>query len=97
MVSRGGKALPREVPSGRDVVPVRRLEWHRTYPGIGQDYTAKIDGGFARVHYAVNIPGDEKWHWTASRSTLIDNGYVRTAEEGVRLAEEALLGPAGSK
>lgn len=73
----------------------RRLDWRRTLPGIDRDYTAKVDGGFGRVYYAEHVPGQDKWHWTASRSALLDNGYVMTPEEAIRLAEEALLGPEG--
>lgn len=71
----------------------RRLDWRRTFPGIERDYTAKVDGGFARVYFTDRGQTGGSWHWTASRSELIGNGFVSTPEEAIRLAEEALIRP----
>lgn len=95
MDDRRGEAIPQQVPARRDVVPVRRLNLQHTWPGCNlKDYTATVPGGFARIYETDRGQDGGAWHWTASRSALIGNGFVDTADEAARLAEEALLGPA---
>lgn len=95
---RRGETILGAVSASGDVVqvigaPARRLDWKHTWPGRNlQDYTATVPGGFARVYLTDRGQDGGAWHWTASRSTLIGNGFVDTAEEAARLAEWALLG-----
>lgn len=72
--------------------PPRLLDWRRTLPGIEQDYTAKVEGGFARVYFTQRGQSGGPWFWTASRDRHIASDYADTPEEAIRLAEEALMG-----